>query len=295
MASTIKVNTIDTQSGTEIDIPTGKVLKIADAGALKINDIAITTGALGTLSKTTTYDIDTSDFTGKSVLTVFVNVSAGTSTAAEIKLPTAANFATCAINVVSTHDHGSGNSVVVKTNGGNEIYTLYAKGDHVEIQSDGSNEFRTGNEYCTIRGENAFTAGVYHGAATRIDSFATAGSANYVVVEDIGSGWQTATDDYKVPQTGLYRFGGKVISNSAVYITGWQIYNATQSIEYNYVAGGTNMAYGSMNICEFPIMLTKDDVLTFHTTNHSSAGDFKGSATANNERTALHWWLVRRA
>ena len=174
MASTIKVNSIEAQSSTDINIPTGYKLKVADAGELYIGGTPITTGALGTIAKTASYDIQTSDYTGKSVLTVFVNANAGTNTVFDIKLPTAANFATCSVNVVSTHEHGAGNSIPVKTNAGNEVYTLYAKGDHVEIQSDGTTEFRTGNEYCTIRGQNALKASVYHGATTRIDSFATA-------------------------------------------------------------------------------------------------------------------------
>ncbi len=293
MAGTLILDTLSSSGGT-ITVDNAKTLALG-TDKLTIGGTPITTGALGTLSKAASYDIDTSDYTGKSVLTVFVNASAGTATTFDIKLPTAANFATCSINVVSTHEHGAGNSIPVKDNAGNEMYTLYAKGDHAEIQSDGTTEFRTGNEYCTIRGQNALTASVYHGATTRIDSFATATSTNYDVLEDVGLGWQTATDDYKVPQTGWYRFGGKVVSHTAIYITGWQIYNTTQTVEYNFISPTTNMAYGSMNINEFPILLTKDDVITFHTSNHSSAEYMRGAANQNDERSALHWWLVRRA
>ena len=44
MAATLSLDTI-TSSGSTITVPTGKILAIEDAGALKINDIAIPTGA----------------------------------------------------------------------------------------------------------------------------------------------------------------------------------------------------------------------------------------------------------
>ena len=78
MASTILVNTINTQSGSTITIPTGKTLVVTDAGALTIGGVAITAGSLGVISKTATYTVVPSDFTGKSSLVVFVNANAGT-------------------------------------------------------------------------------------------------------------------------------------------------------------------------------------------------------------------------
>ena len=80
MASTILVNSIKAQSGTDVNVPTGFKLKVADVGELYIGGVAITTGAQGVISKTGTYPIVPGDFTGKSSLVVFVNVSAGTST-----------------------------------------------------------------------------------------------------------------------------------------------------------------------------------------------------------------------
>ena len=80
MASTILVNSIKAQSGLDVNIPTGFKLKVADVGELYIGDVAITTGAQGVISKTATYPIVAADFTGKSSLIVFVDVSAGTST-----------------------------------------------------------------------------------------------------------------------------------------------------------------------------------------------------------------------
>ena len=85
--STIKVNTLDSTTGTSITVPTGKTLAITDAGALTIGGTAITVGAQAVLSKTTAYTILAADFTGKSSLIVLVDVSAGTSTETVITLP----------------------------------------------------------------------------------------------------------------------------------------------------------------------------------------------------------------
>tara|TARA_R110000824_G_scaffold390379_1_gene586803 strand:+ start:364 stop:1260 length:897 start_codon:yes stop_codon:yes gene_type:complete len=152
MASTILVNTIDTQSGTAITVPTGKTLAITDAGALTIGGTAITTGAQGVISKTATYTILAADFTGKSSLMVLVNASSGTSTEIVITLPAASAFGTCAIHVVSTAAHGSGNYITIKNSSAVEQYTLFGIGDHCELVSDGTTVFRTGNEFVTVKG-----------------------------------------------------------------------------------------------------------------------------------------------
>jgi len=293
MAATLTLDTI-TSSGSTITVPTGKTLAVVDAGSLTIGGVAITVGAQGVLSKTGDYTIVAGDFTGKSSLIVFVNVSAGTSTEATITLPAEADFSTCAIHVVSTATHGLGNFITIKNDTPVEVYSLYAKGDHCELVSDGTTAFRTGNEYCTMRGEVALTASFYMAASARTDTFAGSTSSNYTVTTDIGSGWSTTNDDYTAPVAGIYRFGGHVSPSTSTYISGWQIYNTTTTTQYNYIAPGINMAYGSMNMNEFPIQLAKDDVLNFWCTNHSSAGYVTGAAGASDQRAKLVWWLVRR-
>ena len=151
MAATLSLDTI-TSSGSTITVPTGKTLAVVDAGNLTIGGVAITTGAQGVLSKTGDYTILPGDFTGKSSLIIFVNVSAGTSTETTITLPAEADFSTCAIHVVSTAAHGAGNKITIKNDTPVEVYTLYEKGDHCEFVSDGTTVFRTGNEWVTVTG-----------------------------------------------------------------------------------------------------------------------------------------------
>ena len=294
MASTIKVNSISAQSGTDVNVPTGFKLKVADAGQLYIGGTAITTGAQGVISKTATYPIVTGDFTGKSSLIVFVNVSAGTSTETIITLPAADTFSTCAMHVVSTHAHGAGNTIVIKNSTPTEVYTLYAKGDHCELVSDGANIFRTGNEHCTVTGFVELVTNAYVAANGRIDVFDYGTSSNYNVVTDIGEGWSTTNDDYTVPQTGFYIFTGIVLPNpTGAYINGWQIYNVTQTKEYNYINPGWNLAYGMSGTDGFPMHMTKGDVITFWVSIHSTAAYVLGG-TGNAQGSKLGWHLMRR-
>ena len=293
MASTIKVNSIEAQSSTDINIPTGYKLKVADAGELYIGGTPITTGALGTIAKTASYDIQTSDYTGKSVLTVFENANAGTNTVFDIKLPTAANFASCSVNVVSTNAHGSGNSIPVKDNAGNEIYTLYHKGDHVEIQSDGTNVFRTGNEFATVRSQIALTSNVNMTAATTKDIFNGAGSSNYSVVENIGGGWNSTTHDFIAPHAGLYRFGGHVAFSTSAYMKGWLLKQNTAWLT-NEGTGINNDYSGGENLIEFPISLASGDSIEFWMQNHSGVHDAVGDSTSTNPRCRADCWMLRR-
>jgi hypothetical protein len=191
MAATLSLDTI-TSSGSTITVPTGKTLAVTTAGNLTIGGVAITTGAQGVLSKTGTYTILPGDFTGKSSLVVFVDVSAGTSTETIITLPAEANFSTCAIHVVSTAAHGAGNKITIKNDTPTEVYTLYGKGDHCEFVSDGTTAFRTGNEWVTV------TGGVYlstdgqpaMAASTLVRVFNTYSTVDY----NIGSWWDHSTN-----------------------------------------------------------------------------------------------------
>jgi hypothetical protein len=197
MAATLSLDTI-TSSGSTITVPTGKTLAVTTAGNLTIGGVAITTGAQGVISKTATYAILAGDFTGKSSLIVFVDVSAGTSTAVDITLPAAADFGTCAIHVVSTAAHGSGNSIAIKL-GAVEQYTLYRKGDHCEFVSDGTNIFRTGNEYTTIWTHIAASMDytLAGGAA-----FYRTHYANVLVQQNYGLAWSVANFEWTAPFTG---------------------------------------------------------------------------------------------
>ena len=294
MASTILVNTINTQSGNTITIPTGKTLAVTDAGALTIGGTAITTGAQGVISKTTAYTIVAADFTGKSSLIVFVDVSAGTSTETVITLPAASAFGTCAIHVVSTTTHGAGNYITIKNSSAAEQYSLYFKGDHCEFVSDATNIFRTGNEYATVWGDLAFTATYSIGATVSADMIAGATSSNYTITNNFGNGWKTATDDFIAPFAGLYRFGGHVSTQAGSYISGWFLKKNGNWVNSGAGAAAGNMSYTVFSLSEFPLSLAAGDSITFWCSNHSGTHGTLGNASATGDRTTAAAWMIRR-
>ena len=288
MASTILVNSIKAQSGTDVSVPTGFKLKVADVGELYIGGVAITTGAQGVISKTAPYTILAADFTGKSSLIVFVDVSAGTSTETVITLPAASAFGTCAIHIVSTTAHGAGNYITIKNSSAVEQYSLWAKGDHCEIISDATNVFRTGNEWVTVRGEVALLAN-FGGIAGTVTDLWDAAGANASEVENIGGGWSTATDDFTAPFGGVYMLAGSATCDG---------YGMAYGIKKNgtFIQGITASAivYGNPMWGSRPFTLAKDDVITWWVSSTSGTPTWHGAAAATGRRCTGNWWCLRR-
>jgi hypothetical protein len=286
MAGTLKLTDIAHSSGAgTITVDSLATLAIS-TGKLTVGGTAIETGAQGVISKTATYPIVAGDFTGKSSLIVFVDVSAGTSTAADITLPAAADFGTCAIHVVSTATHGSGNSIVIKL-GAAEQYTLYGKGDHCELVSDGTNVFRTGNEYVTLRGYVCATANLAVAANSSVDVW---DGMTYTEEEDLGGNWSTVTDDFTAPFDGEYMFQGDCKYGS------WFIgYNLKKN--GTYLAGTHTQDHGGgdANVNNYPVQLVAGDVIQYWMTNTYGAADtLYGNASASASRMRSDWWCVRR-
>jgi len=289
MASTILVNSIKAQSGTDVEVPTGFKLKVADAGELYIGGTAITVGAQGVLSKTATYTIVAGDFTGKSSLIVFVDVSSGTGTEAVITLPTPAVSSTCAIQVVSKAVHGLGNKVTIKNSAGTEIYTLYHVTDHCEFVSDGTTTMRTGNEWVTVRGDVALTTNLGLASTAVVDLWDHAG-AGYAEVEDIGSCWSTSTDDFTAPFAGEFMFAGSLTGTA--YSTG---YGLKKNGTYINAIDQTGIMYGNSMFGLKPFVVAKNDVITWWCSeNASSAHTLDGNASASSQRCTGDWWCLRR-
>ena len=290
MAATLSLDTI-TSSGTNIEIPTGKVLKIADAGALQINDIAITTGAQGVISKTGTYPIVAGDFTGKSSLIVLVDVSAGTSTETIITLPAAADFSTCAIHVVSTATHGSGNYITIKNSTPTEVYTLYHKQDHCEFVSDGTNVFRTGDEWVTVRGEVALTSNYTISGNAIVDVFDGATSSNYAVINDTSASWSTTNDDWTAPFAGEFMLQGSLQQEADAYMIGWGLKSGADWILQIH----TGDAYGQLQINNRPVLLAAGAVITFWVCQTTASSKYLfGNAASTGVRSTANWWCHRR-
>ena len=132
MASTILVNTINTQSGSTITIPAGKTLAVTDAGALTIGGTAITTGSTNIQRKTADYTIVSGDITAKSHLVITANASAATRT---ITLPAngTSGLATCMISIMADASATSTYKLQVIDASSTEIWTGYEKSDFVTL------------------------------------------------------------------------------------------------------------------------------------------------------------------
>ena len=296
MASTILVNTIDTQSGSTISIPTGKTLAIVDAGALTIGGTAITTGAQGVISKTATYPIVAGDFTGKSSLIVFVDASAGTSTEIAITLPAAADFSTCAIHVVSTATHGAGNSVAIKL-GAVEQYTLYAKHDHCEFVSDGTNTIRTGNEWVTVNGFifRNVNEGVTQGATEVIFQ-----ASEFTEREDVGGWWNSTTFAAEVPWDCKVYVQALIFNqDSGGYLQPSikRYYSSRASNEWIYRTDNrTGNMLGHMPPCTFFYDFSAGDEIEWSAYNTHSTATMNMAGSTDGWRSGCYakWNVVRR-
>ena len=199
MAATLSLDTI-TSSGSTITVPAGKTLAITDDGALTIGTppVAITTGATQVTGTTATAitmattGSPTINITGKSTSIVSIDASGGASVTHTVTLPTPATFSTTSIIVMSRVAHGASNKIVINDSGGTEVYTLYEKGDHCELVSDGTNTIRTGNEWVTVTGRAFIDTDGYPvlAAYTVTRCFST-----YVTTDfNVGSWWDDVTN-----------------------------------------------------------------------------------------------------
>jgi len=287
--STIKVNTLDSTTGTSITVPTGKTFVVTDTGALTIGGVAITTGAHVTAtSSTNPTTITAGNVTAKSNYALVFDASSGTSTTFVVNLPAPADFATTVITVRSNAAHGSGNKIEIRNSGGTEVYTLYHVHDYCTFISDGTNTIRTGDEFVTIRGEVALTSNYTQGANAVSDLFDAVG-ANYSVVEEIGGGWDSTDDDWTAPFAGEFMLAGSILLDG--YGTGFGLKKNGTFIQ---AISGAQVAYGNATWGVKPFVLAKDDVITFWVSSTNSTPIWYGNAAATSKRTTANWWCLRR-
>ena len=292
MAATLSLDTI-TSSGSTITVPTGKTLAIADAGALTLGTppVAITTGAHVTAtSSTNPTTIASGDITGKSSYAVVFDASSGTSTEFVVNLPAPADFATTVITVRSNVAHGSGNKITIKNSGGTEVYTLYYLNDYCTFISDGTNTIRTGDEYATVKGHVALLSNQHFPGNTYVDLWNQATSSDYSVEEDYGSGWSTTTDDFTVPHTGLYGFGGNYSGTG--YSSGLYIYKDGTVLT---MGDSTTTPYGTGMTSNIEVFLTAGNVITWYGVNTDTSSTQGCAGNANKNETQAMWWMIRRS
>ena len=135
MASKINVNTIDTQSGTVVTIPTGKSLAITDAGAFTIGGAPLSVGSNTVRYEAADYTILGTDVLGKTECVVGAHAGGGNRTIT-LPLVTEPGMDTCMITCVCTQDSGTYSYMKVGAANGAELWRGVQKGDYVTVYSD---------------------------------------------------------------------------------------------------------------------------------------------------------------
>jgi len=291
MAASLSLDTL-TSSTSTITVAPGKTLALG-VGALTLGGIPITTGAQVVLTKSGNYTIQASDMTGKTSLLVLVDASSGTGATIVIDLPPIASYSTCSIHVISTATHGAGNKVEIKTNSPSaEIYTLWGKGDHCEFVSNGTAEFRTGNEYTSIKGQVTLNADAGMPGNTMIDVGDYFGTANWVVREDTAGWWNTTDVDLDIPAGYRVAFSGPLVVTE--YGAGYQLRNGDSGdflttymdSSYHYsITGGPS---------DFTIDFLTATTVTFWARNFTAATHYAQGAVAPNYVSQIRWNVIRR-
>jgi hypothetical protein len=217
-------------------------------------------------------------------------VSAGTDTETIITLPAASAFGTCAIHVVSSTAHGSGNTVAIKNSSAVEQYTLYKKGDHCEFVSDATTVFRTGNEYTTISfliassGNEGYAGLTYHRCFL----------ISYTAVSNVGTSWHTTNDEFTAPHDGLVSFSFTDNSYSGSSSANPALYRDTGS-GFSLFKGKSDGSAGSASTNAatwvFDVSATHK-IRPYYYNNTSGAEGMGGNADLN--RSMLSMYYIRR-
>ena len=158
--STIKVNALNTTSGTTITVDPAVTLSLT-ADKLSVGGVLLSQGntAVNVLTAASTDLADathTAMWTGKAKANFSIDASGGAKT---VQLPAANATGRSTVSIVISVKATSAvpatvspNLVTVNNSSGAEVFTLYAKGDYVEWVSDGTNDIRTGDEHISAAG-----------------------------------------------------------------------------------------------------------------------------------------------
>ena len=302
--STIKVNTLDTTSGTAITVDPAVTLTLS-ADKLSVGGVLLSQGntAVNVLTAASTDLADathTAMWTGKSKAIFPVDASGGAKT---VQLP-AANAAgrstvSLVISIKATSSGISPNTVTVNNSSGAEVFTLYGKGDYVEFISDGTDDIRTGSEHISA-------AGMVHRnsnlsiAANTSSNFLTTG--NITLIKDWGNLFDDASDfRMDVPYACTIRvscFTTNQNTTGADYLTPalQRYYNSAGSTEYLFKQDNhTTSPYGFGNLFVRDFDLTVGDEIQFECYNLSDSSASNASGTANFYNSCFGAWeIVRR-
>ena len=204
--STIKVNTLNTTSGSTITVDPAVTLSLT-ADKLSVGGVLLSQGntSVNVLTAASTDLADathTAMWTGKSKAIFSVDASGGAKT---IQLPAANAAGRSTVSIVISMKATSAvpatispNTVRINNSSGTEVFTLYAIGDYVEFVSDGTNDLRTGNEHISAKGFIFLNTNESVTGNTTELMF-IAGGANSTIRYDWGDWWDNTTMAVEIP------------------------------------------------------------------------------------------------
>jgi hypothetical protein len=232
MASTILVNSLKAQSGTEVEVPTGFTLNIADTGALTVNDVAITVGSSNIARKTADYTVLEADVSGKSELVITCNASASNRT---ITLPAVATsgLSTCIITIVADADATSTYKLMVQDSASAEVWTGYQNGDFVRLIVSNS-------VWVVLDHKETYYSRRYLTSNQTVAASATTKLAATTAITDIGGLWNNSTTRIEVPSgmSGWLDVSMSMAADSSYYSGGPAFYlDGTSIYSYRHSAG----------------------------------------------------------
>ena len=207
--STIKVNTLDTTSGTEITVASGKTLSVGGksvtAGSSNIQR------ATGDVTVATTANFGVA---GKSELVIAANAAAATRTITLCPV-TETGVDTCVITVVADANATSTYKLtVLESDGSTEVWTGYQTGDFVRLVVSNS-------AWLVVDHKETYFSSRYLTADQVIAVSATTKLTGWTNITEIGNTWDNANNKLTTP-TGMNGY--------------WTLYFCnTENVNYNSI------------------------------------------------------------
>ena len=235
--STIKVNTLDTTSGTEITVASGKTLSVGGKSVTAGSSNVQRATSDVTIGTTTDYEV-----AGKSEVVVAANAASSNRT---ITLPAvgATGMDTCIITVVADADATSTYVLKVQDAGTTEVWTGYQTGDFVRLIVSNS-------AWLVVDHKETYFSSRYMTSDQVISGSATTKVTGFTNVSDIGGIWDNTNNKLVAPFAGIWDINWRSGLGSgtgsgltpAIYVGGSLRYSASTSADANGYLYGQSMA-----------------------------------------------------
>jgi len=279
--STIKVNTLDTTSGTAITVATGKTLtvggKSVTAGSSNIQR------ATSDVTVATTADYDVA---GKSELVIAAN--AGGATRTITLCPVAETGAdTCIITVVADANATSTYKLtVVESDGSTEVWTGYQTGDFVRLIVSNS-------AWLVVDHKETYYSRRYLTANQTVAATVSTKIITWTNVSEIGNTWDNTNNKLVTPtgMNGYWTINYNMAGDGNNFQVGpYLVIGGTTVIKFNVYghSGQGYMGRGSTSIGGY-YHATSAQAVEFYGSNYQTSSYSEGSHVAGGNLSETHF------